>query len=490
MCTLQLLLFLASITILSNARPGQGLEIEHPHSFSTFKRGVMLGDVSYSYSSTDMGSPESGRYKTVTVIKNIAIPKPTSTMFSDRSEHFYDSVEKGSSGSGSSAHKKRTHVEYWPPKEDNQVAHRLKLEPSFHKASSNTQHRPKSGSSHTHQRHHSRQEKVATPKPTYKPAEIKEQSEEDPKHPIDLLELAKSAVKTLTQKAKTGGPGENTGPVTFPSDGMMMKKKQNGVVSVAQEYTSIVTEDPTERQPIVSKLRTKVDLPTKAPSQSPYYSSSSPTSTTTASSSEEEQEIPLKDFEQSEYVFNHKTGTFEFRKASKAPKAVQEYLRASPYGQKGDQGMGDGGASTYSSPSELLFAELHNAVSTRNVTMIKALASQLEETFNIGQLDFESLKTEAEMEQHRTTEDSMMMMMMMAGETTTAKAPFDFGYGNYGETTTMEYQDPTTEAIMPSTTVKAPIMMMIPTTTTKKPLRYIAPKLRGFKRFSSKRQNN
>uniref|UniRef100_A0A182PP30 DUF4758 domain-containing protein n=1 Tax=Anopheles epiroticus TaxID=199890 RepID=A0A182PP30_9DIPT len=456
---LKLVLFSAcAITILHYVHPAQGLEIEHPHSFSTFKRGVMLGDVSYSYSSTDMGSPESGRYKTVTVIKNIAVPKPTSTMFSDRSEHFYDSVEKTSS-------KKRTHVEYWPPK-DNHVAHRLKV--------SNT-HRPK-GSSGGSQ--HNRQETAPT-KPTYsyKTVEIKEQPEEEPQHPIDLLELAKSAIKTLTQKAK-GGPGENTGPVTFPSNGMMMAmKKKNGIVSVAQEYTSIVTEDPKQRQkPIASKLRTKVDPPTKAPTyQAPYSSSTS--------SSEEE--IPLSEFVQSEYVFNHKTGTFEFRAASKAPKAVQEYLRANPYGYKKEEqtSMNEEGSNTYSTPSELLFAELQNAVATRNVTMIKSLASQLEETFNIGKLNFESLKTEADLNR-RTTEDSMMAMM--AAETTTAKPSFDFGYGNYGETTTMDYQDLTTEPVI-STTIKAPIMMM--PTTTKKPLRYIAPKLRGFKRFSSKRQS-
>ncbi|XP_052895998.1 uncharacterized protein LOC128303173 [Anopheles moucheti] len=456
---LKMILYLACIAVLINIRPGEGLEIEHPHSFSIFKRGVMLGDVSYSYSSTDMGSPESGRYKTVTVIKNIAVPKPTSTMFSDRSEHYYDSVEKTSSTG--STQKKRTHVEYWPPKEENHVAHRLKLEQDFHKVS-NT-HRPKG----SHQRHHSQQEIAAALKMTYKPAEIKEQPQEEPQHPVDILELAKSAVKTLTQKAKVVPPGENTGPVTFPSDAMMMKKK-NGIVSVAKEYTSILTTDPKDRQPIVSKLRTKVEPPTKAPTfQMPYSSTSS----------SEEGEIKLKDFEQSEYVFNHKTGSFEFRAASKAPKAVQEYLRGSPYGYR-EEPMSSKAetpdSSTYNSPSELLFAELHNAVTTRNITMIKSLAGQLEETFNIGKLDFESLKT--------TTED------LMAAETTTAKSSFDFGYGNYAETTTMDYQEPvTTEAIVASTTIKAPVMMMM--TTTKKPLRYIAPKLRGFKRFSSKRQN-
>uniref|UniRef100_A0A182SU10 Uncharacterized protein n=1 Tax=Anopheles maculatus TaxID=74869 RepID=A0A182SU10_9DIPT len=395
-----MLLLLVCVTILVNVHSGHALEIEHPHSFSSFKRGVMLGDVSYSYSSTDMGSPESGRYKTVTVIKNIAVPKPTSTMFSDRSEHYYDSVEKTSSAG--TMQKKRTHVEYWPPKAENHVAHRLKLEQDFHKIS-NT-HRPK-GNHHQRQqqqRHHGRQEIVATPKPTYKPAEIQEHPQEEPQHPVDLLELAKSAVKTLTEKAKVA-PGENTGPVTFPSNAMTMKK-QNGIVSVAKEYTSILTTDPKDRQPIEEPMSSKV------------------------------QELPNN-------------------------------------------------SNTYNTPSELLFAELHNAVATRNVTMIKSLAGQLEETFNIGKLDFESLKTEMD-QSRRTTEDPMMS----GSETTTAKAPFDFGFGNYAETTTMmDYPEPTTETIVASTTIKAPVMMMM--TTTKKPLRYIAPKLRGFKRFSSKRQN-
>uniref|UniRef100_A0A182N911 DUF4758 domain-containing protein n=1 Tax=Anopheles dirus TaxID=7168 RepID=A0A182N911_9DIPT len=455
----QLLLVFATIAVFSNARTGHGLEIEHPHSFSMFKRGVMLGDVSYSYSSTDMGSPESGRYKTVTVIKNIAVPKPTSTMFSDRSEHFYDSIEKASSG-GSLSHKKRTHVEYWPPRDENHVAHRLKIEQDFKKASNTA--RPKI--QHHHHHHRYRQETTATtPKATYKPAEINEQPQEDPQHPVDLLELAKSAVKTLNQKAKAVAPGENTGPVTFPSDAIMMKKK-NGIVSVAKEYTSVLTTDPKDRQPIVSKLRTKIDPPTKAPS---VY---------TATSSEE---IPLKDFEQSEYVFNHKTGSFEFRKASKAPKAVQEYLRSSPYGYREEPKEELSNGNTYNSPSELLFAELHNAVASRNVSMIKSLAGQLEETFNIGKLDFESLKTEADLGR-RTTEEPMP-------ETTTGKSVFDFGYGNYAETTTLDYQEPPTEPIVTSTTIKPPVMMA---PTTKKPLRYIAPKLRGFKRFSSKRQSN
>ncbi|XP_035907687.1 uncharacterized protein LOC118510228 [Anopheles stephensi] len=471
---LKMHLLAACIAIVS-VLPAQGLEIEHPHSFSTFKRGVMLSDVSYSYSSTDMGSPESGRYKTVTVIKNIAVPKPTSTMFSDRSEHYYDAVEK-TSATGTTQ-KKRTHVEYWPPKAENQVAHRLKLEQDFHKVS-NT-HRPKGNDrQHQKQRHHSRQEILATPtKPTYnKPAEIQEQPQEEPQHPVDLLELAKSAAKTLAEKAKVA-PGENTGPVTFPSNAMTMKK-QNGIVSVANEYTSILTTDQNDRQPIVSKLRTKVDPPTKVPT----YSSTT--------SSSEAQEIKLKDLEQSEYVFNHKTGKFEFRTASKAPKAVQEYLRGTPYvfreeSMSAKEQETPNSSNTYSTPSELLFAELHNAVVTRNVTMIKSLASQLEETFNIGKLDFESLKTEMD-GGRRTTEDPMMVAM---AETTTVRSSFDFGYGNYAETTTtmVNYPEATTEAMVASTTIKAPVMMLM--TTTKKPLRYIAPKLRGFKRFSSKRQN-
>ncbi|XP_053674741.1 uncharacterized protein LOC128725047 [Anopheles nili] len=460
--------------MLNLAHPGQPLEIEHPHSFSMFKRGVMLGDVSYSYSSTDMGSPETGRYKTVTVIKNIAVPKPTSTMFSDRSEHFYDSVEKGaSSGTGQ---KKRTHVEYWPPKEDNHVTHHKQAKPEqkedYHKIS-NT-HRPYGHHQQSH--HRSRTEMLTSPKVAHKPPPTKELPQEEPQHPIDLLELAKSAVKTLNQKAKIA-PGENTGPVTFPADAMMMKKK-NGIVSVAKEYTSVLTTDPKDHQlPIVSKLRTKVNPP---PKTEPAYHQSTYTS----------EEIPLKEFEQSEYVFNHKTGSFEFRAASKAPKAVQEYLRgARPYRYKeqpvtpiasepSDYSSHSDGSNTYNTPSELLFAELRNAVATRNVTMIKSLAGQLEETFNIGKLDFESLKME-DFGRRSSTEDPMM-------ETTTGgKSPLDFGFGNYAETTTIDYQEPSTEAIVASTTIKAPIMM---TTTTKKPLRYIAPKLRGFKRFSAKRQ--
>ncbi|KFB48719.1 hypothetical protein ZHAS_00016721 [Anopheles sinensis] len=434
----------------------------------------MLGDVSYSYSSTDMGSPESGRYKTVTVIKNIAVPKPTSTMFSDRSEHFYDTIDKSSTtGHG---HKKRTHVEYWPPKEDNQVSHHQhtssaqKPELERHKGSSIT-HRP----SHSGSAYRGRQQTTTS---SHKPPAIKEHLQEEPKHPVELLELAKSAVETLNQKAKIGGT--NTGPVTFPTDATKMKKKMNGIVSVAKEYTSIVTTDPKDRQPISSKLRTKVDLPTKAPTMQPTSTSS--------------EEIPLKELEQSEYVFNHRTGAFEFKKASKAPKAVQEYLRGGPYSgykvqptsssteeETDGPSMGQDDANTYSSPAELLFAELRNAVATRNVTMIKSLASQLEETFNVGKLDFESLKME-DMDRRPTAEPTMMVMMM---ETTTGRSPFDFGYGS--ETTTMDYQEAATEAAVASTTIRATTTTP---TTTKKPLRYIAPKLRGFKRFSSKRQSN
>uniref|UniRef100_A0A182IWL3 Uncharacterized protein n=1 Tax=Anopheles atroparvus TaxID=41427 RepID=A0A182IWL3_ANOAO len=465
------IMLLFAFTLFLLIHSNNALEIEHPHSFSVFKRGVMLGDVSYSYSSTDMGTPESGRYKTVTVIKNIAVPKPTSMMFSDRSEQFYDTIDQSSSSSGGHGQKKRTHVEYWPPKEDNQVSqqHTLqKPEPERYKASSgSTQHRP-----HTDYHHRNRQQIVVMTKSTHtKPAATMEHLQEEPKHPIELLEIAKSAVETLNQKAKIGGA--NTGPVTFPADATM-KKKANGIVSVAKEYTSILTTDPKDRQqPIAGKLRTKVDLPTKPPPvlQETYSSSS--------------EEIPLKEFEQSEYVFNHRTGSFEFKKASKAPKAVQEYLRAGPYGgyqveqpMPTDDESSLEGTNMYSSPKELLFAELHNAVATRNVSMIKSLAGQLEETFNIGKIDFESLKM--------TDEPAMMMM-----DTTTGRSPFDYGYGS--ETTTMDYyQEAASQAAVASTTIKAPTSTTTtdPPTTTKKPLRYIAPKLRGFKRFSSKRQNN
>ncbi|XP_058066003.1 uncharacterized protein LOC131215630 [Anopheles bellator] len=434
---------------------GKALEIEHPHSFSVFKRGVMLGDVSYSYSATDMGSPESGRYKTVTVIKNIAMPKPTSTMFNDRTEHFYETLEKGIAGT-----KKHTQVEYWPPREDNHL--QQKKEQSAPKQQITSTHRPY---------RHRQQDFGAKTLNTPEPAAIKEVFQEEAKHPIDLLELAKSAALTLSQKANVAS-GENTGPVTFPLDGgkSTMKKKMNGIVSVAKEYTSVLTTDPLERQTIVSKLKTKVDPPMKVSFKE--YPASSGSS----------EEIPLKDFEQSEYVFNHKTGSFEFRSASKAPKEVQEYLRASPYGYRerpvsvGEEKTIDFtlNTNTYNTPKELLFAELQNAVSSRNVTMIKSLAGQLEETINLGKINFESLKTE----------DFSRRPAEAPAETTTGRSMIDFGFANM-ETTTEYQEEPVTEALIMAMTTLPPT-----TTTTKRPVRYIAPRLRGFKRFSSKKQNN
>lgn len=39
------------------------------------KRSLLIGDLSYSYAATDIGSPEGSHIKTITVIKNVAVPK-------------------------------------------------------------------------------------------------------------------------------------------------------------------------------------------------------------------------------------------------------------------------------------------------------------------------------------------------------------------------------------------------------------------------------
>ncbi|XP_050095336.1 uncharacterized protein LOC126577608 [Anopheles aquasalis] len=491
---------------------GKPLEIEHPHSFTSFKRGVMLGDVSYSYAATDIGSPANARYKTVTVIKNVSMPKPTSSMvFSDRAEHFYEALEQGLDDHL----KKRTHqVEYWPPRDDNHLHQKKrkeekKEEPKVQLAKQSQRGGGTTGTRNPYYRGRFQQDTLkltttttSSTTTTTKPAAIREapEEEEDAKHPIDLLELAKSAARTLNQMANGASGNGNTGPVTFPMDSNKTgKKKANGVVSLAKEYTSIVTAIPQQRQTIVSKLKTKVDPSPPPTSKMTFKQYPAAPSSTVSSSEEAEQpdEIPLVDFEQSEYVFNHKTGQFEFRAASKAPKEVQEYLRASGpgYGYRerptanGKEDNTDG----YSTPTELLFAELQNAVSSRNVTMIKSLASQLVETINIGKIDFQSLKThprgKSGKDDRRSTEQPMMVMMMMDTTTTGGRSSIsDFGYG--GETTTMEYQD---DGAATTTEPMAMVAMttIAPTTAgTKRPLRYIAPRLRGFKRFSSKKLSN
>uniref|UniRef100_A0A2M4BKY3 Putative secreted protein n=1 Tax=Anopheles marajoara TaxID=58244 RepID=A0A2M4BKY3_9DIPT len=504
----QMVLLLLVTLIGANGKP---LEIEHPHSFTSFKRGVMLGDVSYSYAATDIGSPANARYKTVTVIKNVSMPKPTSSMvFSDRAEHFYEALEQGLDDHL----KKRTHqVEYWPPRDDNHLHQKKRKEekkdeqkvplPKQSQRGGGT-----AGSRNPYYRGRFQQDTLkqttttsttSNTTTTTKPAAIREMPEEevDAKHPIDLLELAKSAARTLNQMANGASGNGNTGPVTFPVDSSKTgKKKANGIVSVAKEYTSIVTAVPQQRQTIVSKLKTKVD-PSPSPSPAPkmtfkqYPAAPSPT---TGEEPEQPEEIPLVDFEQSEYVFNHKTGQFEFRAASKAPKELQEYLRASGpgYGYR-ERPTANSKEDTegYSTPTELLFAELQKAVSSRNITMIKSLAGQLVETINIGKIDFQSLKTHPRgsgSDDRRSTEQPMMVMMMMDTTTTGGRSSMvDFGTG--GETTTMEYQDDgaatTTEPMAIAMTTIAPT-----TVGTKRPLRYIAPRLRGFKRFSSKKLSN
>ncbi|ETN59630.1 hypothetical protein AND_008776 [Anopheles darlingi] len=499
----QIAIMLLAMLASANGKP---LEIEHPHSFSMFKRGVMLGDVSYSYAATDIGSPANARYKTVTVIKNVSMPKPTSSMvFSDRAEHFYDALEQGLDDHL----KKRTHqVEYWPPRDDNHLQQQKRKEEKKEEQKVQLPKQSQRGTGTTGNRnpyYRGRFQQdllkqsiattttTTTTSTTMKPAAIREMpEEEDAKHPIDLLELAKSAARTLNQKANGATGNGNTGPVTFPADSSKTaKKKANGIISLAKEYTSIVTAVPQQRQTIVSKLKTKVD-PSPPPTPKVTFKHY-PATPASSEELEQPEEIPLVDFEQSEYVFNHKTGQFEFRAASKAPKQLQEFLRASGpgYGNRERLTAAKEDTDGFSTPTELLFAELQNAVSSRNVTMIKSLAGQLVETINIGKIDFQSLKTHPRGSggngDRRSTEQPMMMMMM---ETTTGSgrsSMIDFGYA--GETTTMEYQEDgaatTTEPMAIAMTTLAPT-----TAATKRPLRYIAPRLRGFKRFSSKKLSN
>lgn len=54
---------------------------DEPHAPKSYsinqqvKRSVQLGELSYSYSATDIGSPKGSHIKTITVIKNVAVPK-------------------------------------------------------------------------------------------------------------------------------------------------------------------------------------------------------------------------------------------------------------------------------------------------------------------------------------------------------------------------------------------------------------------------------
>nr|XP_019528691.2 uncharacterized protein LOC109400662 [Aedes albopictus] len=394
------------------------LSIEHPHSFSLFKRGVVLGDMTYSYASTDMGSSNGGRVKTLTVIKNVSIPKPTSTMFSDRTEQFFETFDL-------SGHKKQEQVQYWPPDDTNKMKKITIKPPTF--------------------------EIPNIPK-------IKEPPQEEFKHPAELLEIVKSAAKTQSQLMKAQKfANDDTGPVMFPPDAQMMKKKNNGVVSVAKEYTSVLTSTPKDwsKTKTVSKLSTKVE-PTKfKESQPDSYNSFDHSS------------LYEDDFDQTEYVYSPETKTFAFKQVSKASPDLKEKLKNTPYAVKDPSPPKTMDFKFYSdnetTTPDLLFSELANAVATRNVSMIKSLAGQLDEPFEFTKFDFEALKTEE-------------------------YVPISFDYNptskkeTIPETTTKEMKKMDISDELKPTTVETPMA------TTKKPSKYIAPRLRGFKRFSSRKQ--
>ncbi|XP_065088294.1 uncharacterized protein LOC135709813 [Ochlerotatus camptorhynchus] len=393
------------------------LAIEHPHSFSLFKRGVVLGDLTYSYASTDMGSSNGGRVKTVTVIKNVSIPKPTSTMFSDRTEHFFDEFDM-------TGHKKQQeHVQYWPSDDTNKL------------------------------------KKMALKPPLFNIPEIRKTPQEEFKHPADLLEIAKSAAKTQSQILKNHNLANgDTGPVMFPPDAQMMKKKNNGVISVAKEYTSILTSTPKDRSKAktASKLSTKVEPAKNKEKQPDSYNTFDPSSL-----------YHQDDFEQREYVYSPESKTFSFKQASKPSTELKDKLKNTPYAFKDPSAPSTIDFTMYSDNSttpDLLFSELANAVATRNVSMIKSLAQQLEESSYDGpKFDFESLKT-----------DEYIPLSFNFDSPSVKKDPMP-------ETTTMEMMKMDISDDF-STTVEPP------TPTTKKPSKYIAPRLRGFKRFSSRRQ--
>ncbi|XP_062542987.1 uncharacterized protein LOC134210756 [Armigeres subalbatus] len=405
-----------TMALVHSVRP---LSIEHPHSFSLFKRGVVLGDMTYSYAATDMGSSNGGRVKTVTVIKNVSIPKPTSTMFSDRTEQFFETFDL-------SGHKKQEQVQYWPPDDTNKMKKITIKPPTF--------------------------DIPSIPK-------IREPPQEEFKHPAELLEIAKSAAKTQSKLLKTQNlANDDTGPVMFPPDAQMMKKKNNGVISVAKEYTSILTSTPKDwsKPKTASKLSTKVE-PTKIKEFEPEsYNSFDPNS------------MYQDDFDQTEYVYLPETKTFAFKQVSKASGEFADKIKSTPYAIKDPSPPSTIDFKLYSendtATPDLLFSELANAVATRNVTMIKSLAGQLDEPFEFAKFNFESLKTDDYI-------------------------PISFDFS------------PTSKKghIMPETTTKGMKKMDIsddfvpttentPTPTTGKPAKYIAPRLRGFKRFSSRKQ--
>lgn len=365
-----------------------------------------------------MGSSNGGRVKTLTVIKNVSIPKPTSTMFSDRTEQFFETFDL-------TGHKKQEQVQYWPPDDTNKM------------------------------------KKISLKPPTFEIPnipKIKEPPQEELKHPAELLEIVKSASKTQSQLIKAQKfANDDTGPVMFPPDAQMMKKKNNGVVSVAKEYTSILTSTPKDRSKTktVSKLSTKVE-PTKTQESHPdNYNSFDPSS------------LYEDDFDQTEYVYSPETKTFAFKQISKASPDLKDKLKNTAYAVKDPSPPSTIDFKLYNENAtttpDLLFSELANAVATRNVSMIKSLAGQLEEPFEFAKFNFESLKTEE------------YIPISFDFNPTSKKEPMP-------ETTTTEMKKMDISDEFGPTTVETPMP------TTKKPSKYIAPRLRGFKRFSSRKQ--
>ncbi|XP_055621418.1 uncharacterized protein LOC129765290 [Toxorhynchites rutilus septentrionalis] len=385
----------------------QPLSIEHPHSYSLFKRGVVLGDLTYSYAATDMGS-NNGRVKTVTVIKNVSLPKPTSTIFSDRSEQFFETFDL-------TGGKKHEQVQYWPADDTNKL------------------------------------KRVTNKPPSINVPATKEQPKEEFKHPAELLEIARSAAKAYSNSLKSR-PSKDTGPVVFPPDAQTMKKKHSGVIGVAKEYTSILTNDQEKRAKpkTASKLNTKVQ-PTKT--NEPELEDVNPF------------DSPIfRDFQQTEYVYSPETNTYILKEVSKPSKEIKYKIENTPYAYKDPSQPNDSAITTYNdngSIPDLLFSELANAVASRNISMIKALAAQLGEQYDFQKYEFESQKTEA------------YVPMSYDASTSSSKAPSD----PEPSTEKAEKMDISDEI---STTVEEP------STTTKRP-KYIAPRLRGIKRFSSRK---
>lgn len=484
----QLIVTVLAVTLLPSIL---SLAIEHPpQSYSLFKRGLVLGDVTYSYAATDMGSANGSRVKTVTVIKNMALPKATSTMFTDRTDQFFssfDDVTGVGGGHGQSKSKQNEHVQYWPAKESNKMK-KVTLQPPVFSGIG-----------------------ISSAAP-----EIKEHPQEEFKHPLELLEIAKSAARTQNQLMGTVA-GEDTGPHMFPADATMSKKRNNGVVTVAKDYTSVVTTERSKPK-TAGKLNTKVESTKSKDPPRDSFNSFDPSS------------LYQDEFEQSEYVYSPKKKEFTLKQTSKPSQSVGDRIRNTPFAFRDPAAP-----ATYAefalynsnqTTPELLFSELANAVASRNISMIKNLAEQLDDQDrDVPKYEFESLKTNDEYVplskfsfgrkglpksfpiKSDGNKDNEYVPVSFKLESTGTKSnpvndyPFD-GEASYDqqpepEVTTVEAEDsmmeisdtPTTsEPIMPSTTMGTTTTIEPAPVTTKKPLKYIAPRLRGFKRFSSRRQ--